>query len=106
MQFTRRYAILALSALLFLAIMTSTAAAQYLYGPNPYGVQAGGYTRSYQSSTVGGTFVPTQTQTSEAFYNYPGIGPYGAYPGSGYAYTAGVGPTPYGYTPYGGFTYL
>ena len=69
-------------------------------------VQTGGFTRTYQQNYAGGTFVPPQAEISEAFYQYPGVSAFGVYPGGGYAYDYGVGMTPYGYTPYGAFTYL
>lgn len=69
-------------------------------------VQTGGFTRTYQQSVAGGTFVPPQAEVSETFYSYPGVNAFGLYPGGGYAYDYGVGLTPYGYGPYGGFTYL
>lgn len=69
-------------------------------------VPTGGFTRSYQQTTVGGTFVPPQTHVSALAYNYPGISAFGPYPGCGYAYDGGVGFTPYGYTPYGSLAYL
>lgn len=103
MQFSKRYLILVLLALALFAAASPLVTAQFA----PAGtVQSGGFTRTYQQSSVGGTFIPPQTQVSETFYSYPGISPYGAYPGGGYAYNYGVGPTPYGYGPYGGFTYL
>lgn len=69
-------------------------------------VPTGGFTRTYQQSTVGGTFIPPQTHVSDVFYSYPGVSAFGAYPGGGYAADYGVGFTPYGYTPYGAYTYL
>ncbi len=74
----------------------------------PFGpvVQTGGYTRTISGSSVAGTFVPPQTQVSDTFYSYPGISAFGPYPGCGYASTQGIGFTPYGYMPYGGFAYL
>ena len=84
---------------LALAVLTIGPAAAQL-------VQTGGFTRTYQKSVAGGTCVPPQAEVSETFYQYPGISTLGAYPGCGYAYDYGVGLTPYGYGPYGGFTYL
>ncbi len=55
---------------------------------------------------MGGTFVPPQTQVSDTFYSYPGINAFGPYPGAGYSSVSGIGFTPFGYSPYGGFTYL
>jgi hypothetical protein len=69
-------------------------------------VPTGGYTRTVSGSTVGGTFVPPQTQISDTFYSYPGVNAFGPYPGAGYASTQGIGFTPFGYSPFGGFTYL
>jgi hypothetical protein len=54
----------------------------------------------------GRNVIPPQTQVSDTFYSYPGINAFGPYPGAGYASICGVGFTPCGYTPYGGFTYL
>jgi hypothetical protein len=86
-----------------LAVTVSVSAQVAPFGPC---VQTGGYTRTISGSTVGGTFVPPQTQVSDTFYSYPGVSAFGPYPGAGYASTYGVGFTPFGYSPYGGFTYL
>jgi hypothetical protein len=86
-----------------LAVSVSVSAQLAPCGPL---VQTGGYTRTISGSTVGGTFVPPQTQVSDVFYSYPGINAFGPYPGAGYASTSGIGFTPFGYSPYGGFTYL
>jgi hypothetical protein len=93
--------ILAICALL-LALASAAAAAEAQVVP----VTSCGYTRTYAQSCAGGTFVPPQTHVEETFYSHPGISLYGPYPGCGYAYQAGVGFTPCGYTPYGAFTYL
>ena len=89
---------LALAAVALLAGLSIVAGAQC--------AQAAGFTRTYEQSTVGGTFVPPQTHVAETFYNYPGIGPTGPYPGSGFAAEYGLGFTPYGYQPFGSFSYL
>ncbi|MCD1294703.1 hypothetical protein CUJ83_06780 [Methanocella sp. CWC-04] len=69
-------------------------------------VSSGGFTRTYEASSVGGTFVPPQTNVVESFYSHPGVTPYGAYPGAGAVANYGVGFTPYGYSPYGALAYL
>jgi len=93
-----RCLVLACIVLLLAMLAASPAAAQCL--------QTGGFTRTYQQSSVGGTFVPPQTHVSETFYSHPGISAYGPYPGSGIAYEGGIGFTPGGYMPYGGYTAL
>jgi hypothetical protein len=47
-------------------------------------------------------------QASEQFYQYPGLTPFGAYPGAGYAAAGGVGfdPATGYYGPYGAVTPL
>jgi hypothetical protein len=96
--------IIAAIALTLLAAASSVAAAQVCA---PYAVPlSGGYTHSYERTTVCGTFIPYQTDVSEAYYETPGISPFGVSPGGGYAYNAGIGFTPCGYGPYGDFTYL
>lgn len=102
MQFSK---VLLATALLVTLLAVSTGASAQLAPCGPL-VQTGGYTRTVSGSSVGGTFIPPQTQVSDTFYSYPGINAFGPYPGAGYASTYGVGFTPYGYTPYGGFTYL
>jgi hypothetical protein len=92
--------------LALLAVSTGVSAQVAPCGPAGPLVQTGGFTRTVSASAVGGTFVPPQAQVSDTFYSYPGISPFGPYPGAGYASTQGIGFTPYGYTPYGGFTYL
>jgi hypothetical protein len=65
-----------------------------------------GFTYSTQQSSAFGPLTPPVTQASEQFYQFPGLTPYGAYPGAGYAATGGVGYDPYSgyYGPYGGYT--
>jgi hypothetical protein len=67
-----------------------------------------GYSYSTQQSSAFGPFTPPVTQASEQFYQYPGLTPYGAYPGAGYAAMGGVGYDPMSgyYGPYGGYTPL
>lgn len=102
MQFNR--GLILACALVALLALSAIAAAQFApFGPC---VQSGGYTRTVSASSVAGTFVPPQTQVSDTFYSYPGISAFGPYPGAGYSSMYGIGFTPYGYTPYGGFTYL
>ena len=67
---------------------------------------SGGFTRTVSASAVAGTFIPPQAQVSDTFYSFPGVSAFGAYPGGGYSSLWGVGLTPGGYGPYGGFTYL
>jgi len=98
MEFSKKYLVQASLVLLFAVLIMAPAAAQL--------VSTGGFTKTYEQSSAGGTFVPPQTHVSESLYNYPGVSAFGAYPGGGYAADYGVGFTPYGYTPYGGFTYL
>jgi hypothetical protein len=102
MQFRK---VLLATALLVMLLAVSTGASAQLAPCGPL-VQTGGYTRTVSGSSVGGTFIPPQTQVSDTFYSYPGINAFGPYPGAGYASICGVGFTPCGYTPYGGFTYL
>ncbi|CAJ36487.1 hypothetical protein [Methanocella arvoryzae] len=59
---------------LALAVLTIGPAAAQL-------VQTGGFTRTYQKSVAGGTFVPPQAEVSETFYQYPGISAWGRIPG-------------------------
>jgi hypothetical protein len=67
-----------------------------------------GFTHSAQSSSAYGPFTPPVAQASEQYYQYPGLTPYGAYPGSGFAYTNGIGFDPASgyYGPFGAATYL
>jgi hypothetical protein len=102
MQFRK---VLLATALLVALLAVSTGVSAQLAPCGPL-VQTGGYTRTVSGSTAGGTFMPTQTQVSDTFYSYPGISAFGPYPGAGYASTYGIGFTPYGYAPFGGFTYL
>jgi hypothetical protein len=73
---------------------------------------AGPYTNSFaysnQQSSAFGPFTPPVTQASEQFYQYPGLTPYGVYPGAGYAATGGIGFDPMSgyYGPYGAYTPL
>jgi hypothetical protein len=68
----------------------------------------GGFTYSNSQSSAFGPFSPPVSQASEQFYQYPGLTPFGAYPGTGYAATGGVGFDPVSgyYGPYGGITPL
>jgi hypothetical protein len=93
------------TALLIALLAASTGVSAQLAPCGPL-VQTGGYTRTISGSTAGGTFVPPQTQFTDTFYSYPGINAFGPYPGAGYSSVSGIGFTPFGYTPYGGFTYL
>ena len=67
-----------------------------------------GYTYSANQASAFGPFTPPVSQASEQFYQYPGLTPYGAYPGAGYAATGGVGLDPMTgyYGPYGAYTPL
>lgn len=98
MECIKKCLVMAIVALLIAMLAIAPAAAQL--------VQTGGFTRTYQQNVAGGTFVPPQAEVSETFYSYPGISAFGPYPGAGYAYDYGVGMTPCGYGPFGGFTYL
>jgi hypothetical protein len=95
-----------IAAAMLIALLAATATVSAQLAPIGPLVQTGGYTRTISGSTVGGTFVPPQTQFSDTFYNYPGISAFGPYPGAGYSSVSGIGFTPFGYSPYGGFTYL
>jgi hypothetical protein len=68
----------------------------------------GGFTYSTQQASAFGPFTPPVTQAAEQFYQYPGLTPFGAYPGAGYAAEGGVGFDPVSgyYGPYGGVTPL
>lgn len=105
MQYSKVFIAMAILAA-FLALTASASAQIAPCGPVGPLVQTGGFTRTVSGSSVGGTFIPPQTQVSDTFYSYPGISAFGPYPGAGYASTYGIGFTPFGYTPYGGFTYL
>jgi len=94
-----RKPLMALALLTLLIACSAAAAAQCA-------PVTGGFTRTVSASSVGGTFVPTQTHVEDTFYRFPGISAFGPYPGAGYAYQAGVGFTPLGYMPYQGFAYL
>jgi hypothetical protein len=67
-----------------------------------------GFTYANQQSAAFGPFTPPVSQASEAFYQYPGLTPFGAYPGAGFAATGGVGLDPISgyYGPYGAYTPL
>lgn len=52
---------------------------------------SGGFTFSTQSASAFGPCTPPVSQTSEQFYQFPGLTPCGPYPGAGYAATGGVG---------------
>jgi hypothetical protein len=105
MQF--RKGLIVTAMLVTLLALSAGVAAQFApFAPCGPLVQTGGYTRTVSGSSVAGTFIPPQTQVSDVFYSYPGINAFGPYPGCGYASTQGIGFTPYGYAPFGGFTYL
>ncbi len=67
-----------------------------------------GFTYSATRSSAFGPFTPPLAEATEQFYQYPGISPYGAYPGAGYAAASGVGfdPATGYYGPYGAYTPL
>ncbi|HTY89971.1 MAG TPA: hypothetical protein VMC84_02235 [Methanocella sp.] len=73
-----------------------------------YGPYTSGFTYSATQSSAYGPFTPPVTQATEQFYQYPGLTPYGAYPGAGYAAAGGIGydPATGYYGPYGSFTPL
>jgi hypothetical protein len=95
-----------IAAAMLIAFLATTVTVSAQLAPVGPLVQTGGYTRTISGSSVAGTFVPPQTQVSDTFYSYPGVNALGPYPGAGYSGTWGVGFTPFGYSPYGGFTYL
>jgi hypothetical protein len=72
------------------------------------GPYTSGFTYSAQQSSSFGPFSPPVAQASEQFYQYPGLTPFGAYPGAGYAAAGGVGfdPVTGYYGPYGAVTPL
>lgn len=72
------------------------------------GPYTAGFTYSAQQASAFGPFSPPASQVSEQYYQWPGITPYGAYPGTGYSATGGVGFDPASgyYGPYGGVTPL
>ena len=72
----------------------------------PCGPFTSGFTHSFQSATAWGPFSPPVSETAEQFYQFPGVSPFGLCPGGGFASDFGVGFTPNGYGPFGGFTYL
>ncbi len=74
----------------------------------PCGPFTAGFTYSAQQSSAFGPCTPPVTEAAEQFYQYPGLTPYGAYPGTGYAAAGGVGFDPLSgyYGPYGAFTPL
>ncbi len=67
-----------------------------------------GFTYSATQSSAYGPFTPPVAQAAEQFYQYPGLTPYGPYPGAGYAAAGGVGFDPMSgyYGPYGAYTPL
>jgi hypothetical protein len=95
-----------IAAAMLIALLATTVTVSAQLAPCGPLVQTGGYTRTISGSSVCGTFVPPQSQVSDTFYSYPGVNAFGPYPGAGSASTWGVGFTPFGYSPYGGFTYL
>jgi hypothetical protein len=72
------------------------------------GPYTSGFTYSAQQSSSYGPFSPPVAQASEQFYQYPGLSPFGAYPGAGYAAAGGVGfdPVTGYYGPYSAYTPL
>jgi hypothetical protein len=92
-----------ITAALLIALLAATTSVSAQLAPR---VPTGGYTRTISRSSITGTFIPPQTQVSDTFYSYPGVSAFGPYPGAGHSRTRGVGFTPFGYSPYGGFTYL
>ena len=94
-----RKPLMALALLTLLIACSAAAAAQCA-------PVTGGFTRTVSASSVVGTFIPPQAHVEDTFYQFPGIGACGPYPGAGYTYQAGVGFTPYGYMPYSGFAYI
>jgi len=92
-------------ALLIALLATATSVSAQLAPCGPC-VQTAGFTRTISGSSVSGTFIPPQAQVSDTFYSFPGVSACGPYPGAGYSSVSGIGFTPCGYTPYGGFTYL
>jgi hypothetical protein len=74
----------------------------------PCGPFTSGYTYSAQQASAFGPFTPPVSQAAEQFYQFPGLTPYGPYPGAGYAASGGVGYDPVTgyYGPYGGVTPL
>jgi hypothetical protein len=67
-----------------------------------------GFEYSAQQSSAFGPFTPPVTEAAEQFYQYPGLTPFGPYPGAGYAAAGGVGFDPISgyYGPYGAVTPL
>jgi len=74
----------------------------------PSGPFTSGYTYSAQQASAFGPFTPPVSQAAEQFYQFPGLTPFGPYPGAGYAASGGVGfdPVTGYYGPYGGVTPL
>lgn len=74
----------------------------------PCGPFTSGFTYSAQQASAFGPFTPPVSQAAEQFYQFPGLTPYGPYPGAGYATAGGVGFDPLTgyYGPYGGVTPL
>lgn len=70
------------------------------------GPYTSGFTYSATQSSAFGPFAPPVSQATEQFYQYPGLTPFGAYPGAGYAAAGGVGFDPMSgyYGPYGAYT--
>jgi hypothetical protein len=67
-----------------------------------------GFTYSAQQASAFGPFTPPVSQAAEQFYQFPGLTPFGAYPGAGFAAAGGMGFDPISgyYGPYGGVTPL
>jgi hypothetical protein len=95
-----------IAAALLIALLITTMSVSAQLAPCGPCVQTAGYTRTISGSSVSGTFIPPQAQVSDTFYSYPGVSAFGPYPGAGYSSVSGIGFTPYGYSPYGAFTYL
>jgi hypothetical protein len=74
----------------------------------PCGPFTSGFTYGAQQASAFGPFTPPVSEAAEQFYQFPGLTPYGPYPGAGYAATGGVGFDPMTgyYGPYGGVTPL
>lgn len=70
----------------------------------PCGPFTSGFSYSAQQASAFGPFTPPVAEAAEQFYQYPGLTPFGAYPGAGYAAAGGVGFDPISgyYGPYGG----
>jgi hypothetical protein len=74
----------------------------------PCGPFTSGFTYSAQQASAFSPFTPPVSQAAEQFYQFPGLTPFGPYPGAGYAAAGGVGFDPISgyYGPYGALTPL